>query len=435
MDPVPRAHASSAASRRAAFLADGFLVLDELVAPEACEALRVRLEKVLSGVYDTGVAPDKFPKTASGKLANVSKRTLQVVNVWKSDSAFRAVVHSRELGRLVAALGGWSGARVANDQVFAKPPGAGPLSFHRDSSYFEHVFTQAKGAEEGCGEEGVGGGDGIGEASACASAGAAADGATVEITADATANVSTDATANATADATAVDTPAIGTRATDALPADTPSTTTTPSTTKSTSTSVPATEVITVWIALDDMEPELGPLQYVAGSHRWGDARFGSANQFFNKGWTSLLHDAAEKEGVAPRDIEMASVGVRTGGAGIHNGRTWHGSGPNAALDRPRRGLGIHFIPAESTFVPGADLGPLWAPHRLCDGDVTLSDAAFPVTWSAAEAETKGATGGEGSGEGSGVGGVESKEDSVLHAAAAAAGEEKAHTARKGDKT
>lgn len=415
MDPVPRAHASSAASRRAAFLADGFLVLDELVAPEACEVLRVRLEKVLSGVYDTGVAPDKFPKTASGKLANVSKRTLQVVNVWKSDSAFRAVVHSRELGRLVAALGGWSGARVANDQVFAKPPGAGPLSFHRDSSYFEHVFTQAKGAEEGCGKEGVGRGDGVGEASASASAGAAADGAFVEITADATAN----------------DTPTIGTRATDALSADAPATTSTPATT--TSTSFPATEVITVWIALDDMEPELGPLQYVAGSHRWGDARFGSANQFFNKGWTSLLHDAADKEGVAPRNIEMASVGVRTGGAGIHNGRTWHGSGPNAALDRPRRGLGIHFIPAESTFVPGADLGPLWAPHRLCDGDVTLSDAAFPVTWSAAE--TKEATGGEGGGEGSGVGGVESKEDSVLHAAAAAAGEEKVHTARKGDKT
>ena len=40
---------------------------------------------------------------------------------------FREVVLSPQLGALAATLGGWSGARVAEDQLWLKPPGAGPL--------------------------------------------------------------------------------------------------------------------------------------------------------------------------------------------------------------------------------------------------------------------------------------------------------------------
>jgi hypothetical protein len=52
--------------------------------------------------------------------------------------AFESIVRSKELGRAVAELAGWeAGARVANDQVWAKPPGAAPITFHRDSAYFD----------------------------------------------------------------------------------------------------------------------------------------------------------------------------------------------------------------------------------------------------------------------------------------------------------
>ena len=34
--------------------------------------------------------------------------------------------------------------------------------------------------------------------------------------------------------------------------------------------------------ALDDLEPALGPLEYVRGSHKWGEGRTGSANQFYD---------------------------------------------------------------------------------------------------------------------------------------------------------
>jgi ectoine hydroxylase-related dioxygenase (phytanoyl-CoA dioxygenase family) len=37
-----------------------------------------------------------------------------------------------------------------------------------------------------------------------------------------------------------------------------------------------------VWVALDEMVPELGPLEYVSGSHLWGDGRSGTASHFFD---------------------------------------------------------------------------------------------------------------------------------------------------------
>ena len=184
----------------------------------------------------------------------------------------------------MAEVMGWRGARVANDQAWGKPPGAAALTFHRDSPYFDFV---------------------------------------------------------------------------------------------------PAA-VATVWIALDAMTEELGPqepawnstipgifsrdlasrraveqtrsrghargapemssphrLEYVEGSHAWGDGRVGSAEQFFDsRDPTALLYDAARREGIAEPEASLVveRLDVPAGGAGIHNGRLWHGGG----------GIGAHAAAART---------------------------------------------------------------------------------------
>ena len=156
----------------------GFVRIEQLVPPAAAAHLADRLERVLRGEYDTGVPPDKRPKVPKGPGAlgfsgeRRGARTVQMINVWKADSAFAALARSPTLGRLVAQTAGWaSGARLAQDQVWAtdpspspnpspspspnpspspspspspnpdqvwaKPPGAPPLIFHRDSPYFD----------------------------------------------------------------------------------------------------------------------------------------------------------------------------------------------------------------------------------------------------------------------------------------------------------
>ena len=282
------------ARERAAFERDGFVVLDRLLSAEVCALLNQRLELVLRGEFDLGRPPDKVPRfkaetrCKAGKqpppLGGPSKTTLQLINVHKADAAFRDVVCSPSLGRAVSRLGGWAGARLANDQVWAKPPGAAPLTFHRDSAYFDFVPS----------------------------------------------------------------------------------------------------DVITVWLALDDMDDDVGPLQYVPGSHRWEDGRVGSAQQFFDKDRFALLHSAARREGLDPSaELGLVTVGVRMGGCGIHNGRLWHGSDRNASA-RPRRGLGIHFVPADAVFrdAEGKTLAHSIQPRP--DGaapGVELDGHAFPITY------------------------------------------------------
>jgi len=137
------------------------------------------------------------------------------------------------------------------------------------------------------------------------------------------------------------------------------------------------------------MEEEIGPLEYVKGSHLWGDGRCGSANQFFQpNGGFKLVRSAAEKEGLSWEDIDIVSMaGLAAGGISIHDGRTWHGSGKNTSGTRPRRGLGLHYVPANVKFTKEARNSKLWKAYVSEDDDDfetrELPEEDFPVVWDA----------------------------------------------------
>lgn len=130
------------------------------------------------------------------------------------------------------------------------------------------------------------------------------------------------------------------------------------------------------------MDKELGPLEYVCGSHVWGDGRIGSTSQFFGSD-NSLLRSAAERAGVQEwKTVSME--GLAAGGLSIHDGRTWHGSGKNCSHSKPRRGLGLHFVPNEVRWTKEASFSRLWKDY-VKDADepekVELSPTDFPTVW------------------------------------------------------
>lgn len=285
------------------FQIDGFTTFPTVFSKETVMALNHELELVLRGTYDTNVAPDKYPKVVKqpmptaennyyyslGYSGNDRSKVFQIINIHKSNTLFRELVLSPILGKLVAKLMQWDGARLAQDQIWAKPTGSKPLVYHRDSPYF--MFDPDS--------------------------------------------------------------------------------------------------VATVWIALDDMDEEKGPLTYVKGSHRWGNGRFGSAQYFFlEDGGESLLYSAAERAGVCIDDLEYVSMaGLLAGGLSIHDGRTWHGSGSNIS-QAPRRGIGLHFVPVDVKWTTAASKSSLWKSYVedvISNGgyvsDIKINDEDFPVTW------------------------------------------------------
>ena len=118
------------------FRRDGFLVIERLIEPEAATRLAARFEPLFRGEFETGLHPDEW-NWREGKDAG--DLTRQICNAWKSDrEVARAVLHPR-IGLWCARLIGWLGARINQDNVLWKPPGARPLAFHQDDSYQQWV--------------------------------------------------------------------------------------------------------------------------------------------------------------------------------------------------------------------------------------------------------------------------------------------------------
>eukprot|EP00796_Vickermania_ingenoplastis_P012323 gene12323-8454_t len=270
---------------------------------ETLAELKGHLESILNQKYDRGRGPTKcsafpptqyitngvfrFEKVETGLKTRAKRsKTIHLINVWQCDSAFFSLVTSPSLGAAVARLMGWGphGCRVAQDQVWIKPPFSGPLSYHRDTPYID--FDPK--------------------------------------------------------------------------------------------------EVCTVWIPFAGLTKECGTLEYCAGSHKWGDSRRGSANQFYGSNYKSLLLSAAadETDVCEEENSERGNANMKLhlvlpelGGCSIHNGNTWHGSGPNETGDW-RCGIGIHYVRGDAQLAP--DMGALWKTLQGASDSLLPREDAFP---------------------------------------------------------
>lgn len=134
-------------------------------------------------------------------------------------------------------------------------------------------------------------------------------------------------------------------------------------------------EWVSCWIALDDCSAETGTVQYVRGSHKWGES--GMIEQFHGPDdATKDLRVAAARAGVA--EPEFVPVEVKAGSGAFHFGWTWHGSGVNTA-DVPRRSIVSHMISSEARFHP-THTGYIYSRYKRF-GDDTMDESFFPITW------------------------------------------------------
>ena len=118
------------------FARDGFLIIENFIPPERAAAVAQRFDGLFKGQFETGLYPDEW-NWQEGR--DPPDRTRQICNGWKSDRTIANLVLSAEIGRLVETLAGWPGARLAQDNVIWKPPGAKPLGFHQDDSYTKWI--------------------------------------------------------------------------------------------------------------------------------------------------------------------------------------------------------------------------------------------------------------------------------------------------------
>jgi hypothetical protein len=135
-----------------------------------------------------------------------------------------------------------------------------------------------------------------------------------------------------------------------------------------------------MWVSPDLITPEMGPMQYVRGSHLWGPTY--KPNLFVTRSYFG------EAEGVELPDIEsqreqydIVTYATRPGDIIVHHYKTLHGSGGNASTKRLRRALSVRYCGDDVTyrFRPSAPPQPHHR-HTLRDDDPVDSEQ-FPVVW------------------------------------------------------
>ncbi|MBU3920191.1 MAG: phytanoyl-CoA dioxygenase family protein, partial [Alphaproteobacteria bacterium] len=138
-------------------------------------------------------------------------------------------------------------------------------------------------------------------------------------------------------------------------------------------------QCVIVWIPLDPADLGNGVLQYVRGSHRWGEIY--APNVFVSQ---TPIASSPEKrcpdiEG-APDDYDIITFDVEPGDVIIHHVKTVHGAGGNTS-DRWRRAVSFRYCGDQVRYLgrKGA-IAQVGVTHGLRDGD-RLFAADYPVVW------------------------------------------------------
>jgi ectoine hydroxylase-related dioxygenase (phytanoyl-CoA dioxygenase family) len=106
-------------------------------------------------------------------------------------------------------------------------------------------------------------------------------------------------------------------------------------------------EVFTLWLALDAVDADMGPLRFVKGSHRWGHRTDGD---FFSQ---DLDSGRARMTPGGETWSEVPAL-LPAGGASVHHKLTVHGSTQNTS-QRTRYGMALHLRTDRSNPVAGVE--------------------------------------------------------------------------------
>jgi len=120
------------ALQHAKFNQDGFVIIENMLDADTISMARERFERLFRGQFDLGVQPDEWNWREGRDAADLTR---QICNAWKSDSVIRSIVLREDIGKLCSDLRAWPGARINQDNVIWKPPGARSLGFHQDDSF------------------------------------------------------------------------------------------------------------------------------------------------------------------------------------------------------------------------------------------------------------------------------------------------------------
>lgn len=137
-------------------------------------------------------------------------------------------------------------------------------------------------------------------------------------------------------------------------------------------------QVCTLWLALDPATAESGAVEYVKGSHRWGQ-RFAPVAFRPEIEYGEPLPPVPDID--AQRgELEIVQYELEPGDCTLHHGLTVHGAPGNASQDRRRRAYTMRWAGDDVVYHPRPNIQPmLWEPDIAPGGPLDCD--LWPQVW------------------------------------------------------
>jgi hypothetical protein len=133
---------------------------------------------------------------------------------------------------------------------------------------------------------------------------------------------------------------------------------------------------IAIWIPFEIVTAERGAMVYALGSHKLGIR--GSTNlhtrEKFDNEDRELIPDDPRSMGLDVVCMEMTPNDML-----VHDGYTWHYTGPNTVEGHTRRGLSVRFITDEAVFDPRPGQGAAFTKQLTLEHGQILEGVPFPL--------------------------------------------------------
>jgi phytanoyl-CoA hydroxylase len=113
------------------FREQGFLILEKFLDLDMVDRIDSRLDPLFATQLETGNYPDEWHGRPNLSQPNATR---QMSGLWRCDRTIASLSLSAEIARLNATLAGWTGARLATDSCWIKPPNAPEVLFHRNNT-------------------------------------------------------------------------------------------------------------------------------------------------------------------------------------------------------------------------------------------------------------------------------------------------------------
>ena len=127
-------------------------------------------------------------------------------------------------------------------------------------------------------------------------------------------------------------------------------------------------QIATLWLALDPVTAETGAVEYVKGSHKWGQ-KFKPTSFSGNSQYTENLPTVPDIEAMRT-ELEFIQFDLAPGDCTLHHGLTVHGSPGNQSLELRRRAHISRWAGDDVVFHPRAGLQEMPPfPPELVAGD------------------------------------------------------------------